>query len=506
MTIHHINNILKQGEGIRVEFKKAQNDLPENLFETICAMLNRTGGDIILGVDDQKNLIGIHPEKVDKLVARIVNHSNNPEKLNPPFILFPKALVIDGLAIIHIQVFESSQVHQTARKIYDRSNDGDFWVKDPQQIAELYNKKRNHYSEGIIYPAFRFDDFNLSLFPKVRNLIRSYNADHPWLKLNNEQMLKMAGLWDRDYKTGEEGFTLAAVLLFGKDEVIQRIVPHYKIDALLRQENITRYDDRLYIQTNLIEAYEQLLDFVAKHLPDKFYLEGDQRRSLRTIIFRELAANVIVHREYTNAFPTTFVITKTAVITENANIANGLGPISVDNFKPFPKNPTIAKFFMQLGRFEELGSGILNVNRFLKAYSGRDNPQFIEGPTFKTIIPLNDGFEEDNASVKTSDRINDRISDRINDRINDRIKSGVIKSQSKIVVIKIVRLSQLIYRSPLLNAKELASKINISVPTVSRYLKILKLIGVSELKGAKKTGGYQIISLFQSEIETINGN
>ncbi|HAH23990.1 MAG TPA: AAA family ATPase, partial [Prolixibacteraceae bacterium] len=403
-----MKNILKQGEGIRVEFKKAQNELPENLFETICAMLNRTGGDIILGVDDQKNLIGINPEKVDELVTRIVNHSNNPEKLNPPFILFPKALVIDGVSIIHIQVFESSQVHQTARRTYDRSNDGDFWVKDPQQIAELYNKKRNHYSEGFIYPAFRFEDFNQALFPKVRNLIRSYNADHPWLELNNEQMLKMAGLWDRDYKTGEEGYTLAAVLLFGKDEVIQSIVPHYKIDALVRRENTTRYDDRSYIQTNLIEAYEHLLDFVAKHLPDKFYLEGDQRRSLRTIIFRELAANIIVHREYTNAFPTTFVITKTAVITENANIANGLGPISVDNFKPFPKNPTIAKFFMQLGRFDELGSGILNINRFLKAYSGHDNPQFIEGPTFKTIIPLNDEFEEDIAKDRTSDKINDR--------------------------------------------------------------------------------------------------
>ncbi|MCK5775354.1 MAG: ATP-binding protein, partial [Bacteroidales bacterium] len=39
----------------RVEFKKAKNKLPSNLFETICAFLNKSGGEIILGVDDNKN-------------------------------------------------------------------------------------------------------------------------------------------------------------------------------------------------------------------------------------------------------------------------------------------------------------------------------------------------------------------------------------------------------------------------------------------------------------------
>ncbi len=51
-------------------------------------------------------------------------------------------------------------------------------------------------------------------------------------------------------------------------------------------------------------------DFIGKHLPDKFYMEGDRRLSLRNNIFREVAANLIVHREYTNAYPATFAIFK----------------------------------------------------------------------------------------------------------------------------------------------------------------------------------------------------
>ena len=49
---------------------------------------------------------------------------------------------------------------------------------------------------------------------------------------------------------------------------------------------------------------------------------------------------------------------------------------------------------MQLGRVEELGSGVLNVHRFIHDYSGGDTPQFIEGNVFKMILPLNEGLNE----------------------------------------------------------------------------------------------------------------
>lgn len=62
--------------------------------------------------------------------------------------------------------------------------------------------------------------------------------------------------------------------------------------------------------------------------------------------------------------------------------------MSIDDFSPFPKNPIIAKFFIQLGRVDELGSGVINVNKFIKEYSGQSDPAFIEGKTFKMTIPL----------------------------------------------------------------------------------------------------------------------
>ena len=92
MSIVIVERLLSQAENMRLEFKEARIALPNNLFETICAMLNREGGDILLGVNDHGNIIGIDPERIDVVKADLVNLSNNPQKLDPPFILFPVIL------------------------------------------------------------------------------------------------------------------------------------------------------------------------------------------------------------------------------------------------------------------------------------------------------------------------------------------------------------------------------------------------------------------------------
>lgn len=325
MSVEIVTRLLKQKEDIRLEFKEAGMALPSNLFETVCAMLNREGGDILLGTDDKGNIIGIDRSKIELLKTDLVNLSNNPQKLDPPFILFPLIYEINGKLVMHIQVPVSSQVHKTGNHVFDRSNDGDFKITQPNRIAELYNRKKVHYTEGTIYPFLKFADLDEGLIQKARTLIKSNNPNHPWINLSDQQLLETAGLWRRDLQTGMEGYTLAAALLFGKEDTISNILPHYKTDALVRINDADRYDDRDYIQCDLINSYDRLMSFVAHYLPDKFYLEGDQRINLRSKIFREIIANILVHREFTNAFPSTLIIYADRVETANANVPNGLG-------------------------------------------------------------------------------------------------------------------------------------------------------------------------------------
>ena len=61
-----MKNIILLGENVNTEFKIATNLLPKNLFETVCAFLNTTGGYIILGVNDDKEIVGINEENIEK--------------------------------------------------------------------------------------------------------------------------------------------------------------------------------------------------------------------------------------------------------------------------------------------------------------------------------------------------------------------------------------------------------------------------------------------------------
>ena len=504
MSIELVKSLLKKRERIRIEFKKAQNAVPENLFETVCAFLNREGGSILLGVDNQGNITGVDPASVSRMKVDISSLSNNPTKLNPTFLLFPSEVEIKEKKIIHIQVPASSQVHKCNNIIFDRSSDGDFRVTNPEGIAEIYNRKRTHYTEGKIYSFIRPSDFKDGLLDKIRNLIRNNKPNHPWLELSDNEFFRASGLFRIDHQNGTEGFTLAAILLLGKDEVIKDVLAHYKIDALVRIKDPDRYDDRLTIETNLIEAYNDLMEFVAKHLPDRFYLEGDTRISLRDRIFREVVANLIVHREYTNAHSATFTIYKDQVEILNANNPNGSGPISISNFTPFPKNPIISKFFVQIGRVEELGSGIVNVNKYLKHYSPGSKPEFIENSVFKTIIPIGiripveTAIERDEAGIVLVGTINSALKESIDEGINE----GVIEGISEGIKVRLNKIVSFIIDNPKPKTSDFVKEFELSSRTVKSNLDILKKLGIIVYTGSAKTGYYEIKPDFLNKLKS----
>ena len=486
MTKEKLKKILAAGEGIDIEFKESQNALPENVFESVCAFLNRIGGDLLLGVKNAGKVTGIDPEKIDKIKTDLVNLSNNPNKLDPPFMIFPEVFTIDGQHIIYVRVPQSSQVHKSGKFIFDRNEDGDFKVKSSAAISNLYQRKSTWFTENKIFPFLQFADFNENVFRKVRNLIQSHRPDHPWLTISNDEMLKSAGLYRRDFETGKEGYTLAAALLFTKDDVLQQIVPAYKTDALLRIEDQDHYDDRREIRTNLVDAYDEIMLFIRAHLPDKFFMEGDIRVDLREKIFREVVANILIHREYTNAFPARLIIQRDSVITENANNPIGHGPIDPDNFNPHPKNPAIVKFFQQLGRAEELGSGIRNIRKYLPLYSKECKFEFLEQDNFKTIISFTEIITD--TVKKTSGQISVKSSEEIHEkygRSTEEVRKKYGRNAERILIEMIIDQK--------ITTAQLSEKLGISTSAVEKNISKLRKHNIIKRAGSTKSGYWEII-------------
>ena len=408
MRIESLKKIISSGESISAEFKESKKKLNKDVYDSVCAFLNRHGGHLFLGVKDNGEIVGVDKDSVNQLKKDFVTSLNNPQTLNPAFYLAIEDVDVEGKTILYINIPESSQVHRCKGKIFDRNEDGDFDItNNTNLVSRLYMRKQATYTENRISPYANMDDLEDELFTRVRKTVGNLKPGHPWVSMDNIELLKSAGMYLKDQITGQQGITLAGILIFGSELMIQTALPHYRTDAILRRENLDRYDDRDDIRVNLLRSYERLMQFIAKHLNDKFYLEGNQRVSLRDKIFREAISNLLIHREFSNLFPAKLVIERDRVYIENGNKPHGNGMIDPENFSPYPKNPKIAKFFKEIGWVDELGSGVRNIYKYNMIYSGAD-PEFIEGDVFKTIIPLTvQGTNQDTNQDTIQDTIQD---------------------------------------------------------------------------------------------------
>lgn len=250
---NNLIEIINNGESSTVEFKQAKKNLPNNLFETICSMLNRNGGHIFFGVADNGEVVGVYKDCIQGMKKDFANLCNNSEKIFPTVHLEIKEYECDDKIILYVYVYESSDVHRTCGKIFDRNEDGDFDItNNTHLISQLYIRKSNTYIENKIYPYATMDHLRSDLIDRVRKMAHNRDANHPWSTMDDKELLKSASLYEYDMQTGEEGINLAGILLFGEDETIKSALSYYKTDAILRIKDIDRYDDRDDIRTNLI--------------------------------------------------------------------------------------------------------------------------------------------------------------------------------------------------------------------------------------------------------------
>lgn len=270
---------------------------------------------------------------------------------------------------------------------YDRIADADVRVSGVEQMSLLYLRKQNEYSERRIFRYVTIEDFKSETIDRARRLAMRRTPGHPWGSMGDEELLRSAKLYARDRRTGEEGYTLASVLLFGTDEAISDVCPPYKTDAVVRREDLDRYDDRLTVMCNLIDAFPQLVDFAERNLPDRFAMDAGQRVSARDIIIRELVSNLLIHREFISPFPAKLVIGRADLRTENASRSTYEGRLTLSDFNPISKNPNIAGVFSQIGFAEELGSGMRKLQKFSRAYSGKP-AVLVDGDVFRATVPI----------------------------------------------------------------------------------------------------------------------
>ncbi|MDR3328124.1 MAG: putative DNA binding domain-containing protein [Prevotellaceae bacterium] len=73
MTASEIKKLIQQGEGISVEFKSSSTEVSSTTYEIVCAFLNRSGGHVMLGVNDSGKIIGVKEQCIELMIQNFIN-------------------------------------------------------------------------------------------------------------------------------------------------------------------------------------------------------------------------------------------------------------------------------------------------------------------------------------------------------------------------------------------------------------------------------------------------
>ena len=103
MNVQELTLLIHQGEGHTVEFKKSSTDITKDVYETICALSNRDGGHVILGVSDNGTITGIAAERIEQMKKDFVTSINNANKVHPNI---PSCTLEKHLSLLRLMCFQ----------------------------------------------------------------------------------------------------------------------------------------------------------------------------------------------------------------------------------------------------------------------------------------------------------------------------------------------------------------------------------------------------------------
>ncbi len=374
--------LTRKGEDTRIEYKTCTEDVSESLYESVCSFLNHSGGQILVGVQNDGTIIGINPDKAEDLKSNIVTSINNPELFLPCPYFTPRIMEVEGKTVMLLDIPCGQYVYRFKGRYWDRNEDADIDVTDqPELLLSIFERKNPHLFEERIVEELTMEQLDAKTFQYCRNILATIKPSHSWLQMTDEEILLSTHLAKKD--DGKLQLKYAALILFGTEDAITELMPRYRFEAVFHMctyaqyndmsQFPNRYDDRRTLRLNLIQVYDQLGAFVERYLPDKFYLPANtmQRQNLRWDLFREIVGNLCVHTDFSSGYACFFHVFKDRVVTKNpTRLLPEIpeGELTIQQLSNYTKNPLLVRVFHELNWAEDLGSGTRNILRYAPLY------------------------------------------------------------------------------------------------------------------------------------------
>lgn len=375
----YILDLCGKKEGYTIEFKGAKGGFPGSFWETYSAFANTAGGIIVLGVIEKNHRFkpdGLTEDQIGHFRKTFWDNAHNPQKVSSCLLNENDVIVdhyTDGSFILIFKIprapFDTKPVYINGNPKYAfrRNFEGDY-ICTQSEISRMYAEADllAHPLDSTILKNYSFEkDFDQPTINQYRQLFKLRQPRHAWNALDDMEFLRKIEAWREDRATGESGFTLAGVLMFGTEEAIHDAAPNYFVDyrEKMSPDPRVRYTDRLYPDgtwaPNLFQFYTRVLEKLYHAIPVKFKLEGDGRLDETPAheSLREAVCNSLIHCQWR--------MLEGVVIErypDHLYFSNpGTMLITIEEFfeggHSVCRNRILQKMFIVFGRGERLGSG-----------------------------------------------------------------------------------------------------------------------------------------------------
>lgn len=383
-----LNDILTKKESEDLEFKHASGGFPGSFWDTYSAFANTEGGTIIFGVEEKNDglyLDVIPDETIEKYQKEFWSNVNNKSTVSCNLLKNDDVEVVKysgfNIMLFHIPCASREQkpVFRTTNPYngtFKRNYEGDYKCTEKEIQRMFADANDSRPADSRILSNYSLDDIDKESIQQYRQLFATARPNHPWLVMDDMTLLEKLGGYRKDRETGEEGFTLAGLLMFGKYDSItdNACAPDFFPDyqEWLNNDPDGRWSARIYPdgtwEANLFQYYRRVLPRLQSFLPNPFRLEGNTRKEETTahVAVREAFINLCVHSD--------FSVNANLIVkhVKNMFIFSNPGSMLITKAQYYHggqsvcRNKSLQKMFMMLGAAEKAGSG---VDKILKGWS-----------------------------------------------------------------------------------------------------------------------------------------
>lgn len=489
-----IKNLIKQGESNQLEFKEFPHK--ESVAKAICGFLNAEGGIVLIGVMDDKKVVGLKDsDKVIDELKRYLLSSIIPEA---PITFSLES--IDNREIVSVKVWNGSKApYVYNNNIYVRVG-SQTKQATPNHISKLIveRQKTELHWERQLCIGITFEDLDEY---EIRNTIRDLNKLGRGKIFEEKQTIEFLSYYGL-YQNGN--FTNAAVVLFAKEPA--RYLPQCRVrlSVINNKKTSNNYSYDRILEGNLFRDIEEIIQFFEVNIAVRSQFRNDKWKrkdfSFPKLALREGIMNALIHRDYSNISGSVLIVfySNRLEITNYGELPRELKPSDLaKNHLSLPRNPDIAHVCFIRGWIEKIGRGTVKI---IEDCEEKGFPKPIwnskSGITSLTFPEV----------TLTASRREDVIKEVINEMVDRQSDAALIVGITTrfypSVILNLKKIVRLIYDSNNgVSIEDCMKKTKKSKTSIYKYLEILRIYGLIVFEKGTINTRYFLTKNAKKEIE-----